>query len=265
MNKLRVNKLLMRTFIPLFFFALIFTSCSKYQYLTVSSDNTARNERNDFVVENDTVKVSYRFFGFNGPILISVSNKTSAGIRVDWSRSFLINGPNPVPLYTPVNNVSGDLVKGGKYNNTVQFTASVSEQTPLEFIPPQAAISRLCKELVPKNYINTDNYKMVRERIRLGNFSQKIRRTNLTKENTPLSFRIYLTLVPESRPDEIMVFDRQFYISELIATKADPDEMYPVKNGNLISLQRSTTTGTLLTIGVALGIITALAAIAGNN
>lgn len=255
----------MRTFILLLSLPLLFASCSKYQYLTVSSDNTNRNQQNDFVVENDTARITYRFFGYNGPMQLTVFNKTSSGLRVDWSRSFLVRGTHPVPFHTPSGSISGELARGGRYDNTSVIQANFIQPSLLEFIPPQTQVTKGGYPVVQQSSFSTDNYTMVREKIKSGKYGNKIKKATLTKENTPLSFRIYVTLVSESSPDKSMVVDREFYISEIVTSNARPHDLYPNdRNGNRISLERSTTTGMILGTVAFLGALGALVAIAGN-
>ena len=49
-----------------------------------------KNERGDFVQENDTVRISYRFWGENAPVTITIYNKLDEPLYVDWGRSALI-------------------------------------------------------------------------------------------------------------------------------------------------------------------------------
>ncbi len=44
----------------------------------------------DFVQENDTVRISYRFWGENAPVTITIYNKLDEPLYVDWGRSALI-------------------------------------------------------------------------------------------------------------------------------------------------------------------------------
>ncbi|HNC30155.1 MAG TPA: hypothetical protein PKX08_09130, partial [Cyclobacteriaceae bacterium] len=68
---------------------IVCTGCSTYQYVTVSSPLKTQNE---FIAENDTVKISYDFSGEQGPVKISIYNKLSTPLYVDWSKSALIIG-----------------------------------------------------------------------------------------------------------------------------------------------------------------------------
>ena len=68
------------------------SSCSSYYYSVLESNDTIgeKNEDKDFVIENDSVFISYCFYGENAPISITVYNKTDEPLFVDWQRSALI-------------------------------------------------------------------------------------------------------------------------------------------------------------------------------
>ncbi len=80
----------MRQFIPLTSIVFLFTGCTTYQYMTVSGKNIRQNERQEFVVENDSIRVKYNFSGEDAPVNVEVTNKLDRPVYVDWSRSALI-------------------------------------------------------------------------------------------------------------------------------------------------------------------------------
>lgn len=65
----------MRNLLYLFVFAALLlglSACSSYYYSMLNSNDPVgeKNERGDFVQENDTVRISYRFWGENAPLLL---------------------------------------------------------------------------------------------------------------------------------------------------------------------------------------------------
>lgn len=77
------------------------TGCSTYQYATLSSPLKKENQHK-FSIENDTVTISYDFSGKEGPINVTVYNKLSIPLYVDWAKSALIVG-NTRKSYTNEN------------------------------------------------------------------------------------------------------------------------------------------------------------------
>jgi len=81
--------------------SILLFSCSEYQYFTISSDQLSRNENNDLVVENDTLKVVYSFNGYHGPVQITIFNKTNDPLEINWRKSALIMKGKAFGYYTP--------------------------------------------------------------------------------------------------------------------------------------------------------------------
>ena len=68
---------------------LLMSSCSAYQYVSVESD-LPRDEKQNFVFENDTVALAYTFTGQGFPIKISIFNKLPQPVYVDLTRSIIV-------------------------------------------------------------------------------------------------------------------------------------------------------------------------------
>ena len=68
------------------------SSCSSYYYSVLESNDAVgeKNDDKDFVIENDSVCISYCFYGEDAPISITVYNKMDEPLFVDWQRSALI-------------------------------------------------------------------------------------------------------------------------------------------------------------------------------
>lgn len=71
---------------------LCMSSCSSYYYSVLESNDAVgeKNDDKDFVIENDSVCISYCFYGEDAPISITVYNKMDEPLFVDWQRSALI-------------------------------------------------------------------------------------------------------------------------------------------------------------------------------
>src|SRR5437879_399347 len=67
---------------------LIFCSCSKFQYVTLQSSIPVQSK--GFVIENDSVKITYSFKGQNCPVQVEVYNKLEKPVYLDWKKSALI-------------------------------------------------------------------------------------------------------------------------------------------------------------------------------
>lgn len=238
----------MRTMLTLSFLLFILSSCSKYQYLTLSSDNTPRDQHNQFIVDNDSFRVEMGFYGFNGPLQVKITNKLAGLLEVDWSRSFLIRNERPVPLFNPTGTINGELQRdrvtsGG---NTL-INASYTQPSAVQRIPTGSSITKESFGVAGGyKLMKLDRGKMKKEKVMILGFKKKTWALNIPKEVTPLSFRVYLTL-SAGQGEPPVVIDRSFYVSRVVSTKGEPQYMPTHLQGNVIVLEGSTAGGAVLT------------------
>ena len=104
-----MKKLIVFTCLLSLLFSL--NACSSYYYSMLSSDKriVGVNEYNDFVQENDSVRIIYNFYGEDAPVRITVFNKLDEPMYIDWQRSSLIIGDKAVSYYKEVMPVQGDV------------------------------------------------------------------------------------------------------------------------------------------------------------
>ena len=254
----------MRTVLLPVFGLFFFSSCTKYQCASISPvDDMQRNEKNEFVLENDTVRIIYSFTDNGGAPLIYIFNKTTTGLHIDWSKSFSIVGEHPISFYSSTIRITGELKKPDYSDNSLQLNATMPVAAALQFIPPQTSITRLGEKLTNGRFFNSREYSFEKEKIRSVGLSKNIRRTKFGRADTPLEFRIYLTFSAEDKSRERpLIIDKSFFVSGLIQTRADIDDLFPKqRNRNMIRMQKSTMTGGILT---GVGVIGLLALLAGS-
>jgi hypothetical protein len=144
----------MRTALLIFFSVIAFSSCNTYRYITIASDNASLNDRNEFVIETDTVSVVYNFHGRNGPVKISVYNKSGHALQVDWKKSALIINDKPVIYYKPDLWIKGSIENAAALATTNTINVRISGEEGLEFLPPRSAMSRTGVLLVDQGVLN---------------------------------------------------------------------------------------------------------------
>ena len=201
---------------------LAFSSCSStyyYSILDTKDDFVDKVDNGDFLFENDSLWIAYCFKGESAPIQITVFNKTDKPIYVDWSRSVFIINDLAVSYAGQNVGFSGSsegvaYPHGGYYNGGFEGNFKISEN--ISFIPPKTMATRKTLNIeVGFENLHKRNYKtQIMASKKEETF--KIQRAHFTEENTPLSFRSYLTIYSE--PDKPMSFEQQFYISDLIKT-----------------------------------------------
>jgi len=198
----------MRTVLLLTFIGILLSSCSKYQYYTLAS-NTASKKNQQFVFENDTCKISYSLIGLNGPVSISVYNKTNKPLEVDRKKSALIVGDSSSSFFEPQMLFNGE-VERNRYAIYQDINGTLTQPETIDFIPPQSAVTRQSSR-----YIRTKFIKAAGEGQERKEDQQKLRVYQFRRENSPVAFRIYLTLLSDNTRFNI---EQSFYATEIIET-----------------------------------------------
>ncbi|WP_080904648.1 hypothetical protein [Parabacteroides sp. Marseille-P3160] len=260
----------------LLFFA---TSCSTYYYSridAVSQYQDIKNEQGDFVFENDTAQVTYRFDGENAPVRISVYNKTNAPLYVDWKRSALIVDEKATSYWAENIHMDGRL-SADIINKNVSGTFGGEVVLPknLTFVPPYSKI-----EQSPLNLANFTFYKIPNEEYQKMALQTSVgeivtvRSIEYAPSTTPFYFSSYLTIYTEGdRPGQLgdpIVFDQDFYISRLIKAGSISPARYPDtwgKRGDTFYVKKSSQFGTItgMVLLGGLGVIGIVVGSSGNN
>lgn len=219
-------------------------ACTSYYYSTLSSGDPGalKNQDGDFVTENDSVRISYSFYGENAPVSITIYNKTDAPVFVDWQRSALIIDDVATSYYqetAPVQGRTDASTYGGTYSWSKRseqtwsstggtFSGEVALPKGVTFIPPRSKI-----EATPLHLANFDFDKIPKEeytRIPVAKQNAeiaKVRVRKFTEEESPLRFRSYLTLYTSAKggnDKKYTPYEQSFYLSELVkAGSMGPD------------------------------------------
>lgn len=225
---------------------LLLPGCSSYYYSLLSSNDgkSSLSEDRDFVFENDTVRISYCFYGENAPLAITIFNKLNEPLFVDWTRSALVIDDVATSYYSDTAPIQGNTqssAEGYSYQWNKRFEISSSDSQGafsgeitwpqgVTFIPPKSKIGKaplhltnLCFDQIPK------------EAYRKGKFTKldgsivTIHTKDFTEEDSPLRLRSYLTLythTPEGKIGKTLPFEQSFYMCQLIKTGNVPPQNF---------------------------------------
>jgi hypothetical protein len=219
----------------------ILSSCT-YQYVTLSSEQLSTNEKNDFVMENDTLKVTYRFNGDNSPVKITIYNKTNEPLEVNWRKSALILNGEALGYYSPNLFVKGSIEQdtANRFYGGRSFLADVSADIhvnePSQFIPPQSSISKIPLSL-PVHFVELPVDQLRKASLNSSNsYTIKYKKIEYSPEKSPISFRSYLNFNYGGDPVRAFSLDHHFYVSEIWQSAADPMNFPPqvLDRGDLI-------------------------------
>ncbi|OQP51759.1 hypothetical protein A4H97_26475 [Niastella yeongjuensis] len=221
--------------LPLTVISLVFcVSCTTtFQYATLSSPDVVKNDRHEFVVENDSLKLTYNFSGHEGPIHVSIQNKMGVPVYVDWQRSAIIVDDKPRPYMSAAMKIEGN-VEGNSYRygaNNGQLQATAVLPSTIDFIPPRAIINKNPMRLsgfygrIPDSAFHKLKY-TVSEGVTV-----KAKKATFTEATSPLRFRSYITYMVGETGTKPLAFESSFFVSEIMNTGSGPIEM-SVNNGN---------------------------------
>jgi hypothetical protein len=239
---------------------LSLASCSRYQYATIESTSINKNDKQEFVVENDTLRLIYNFNGVNAPINISVQNKLNVPISIDWQRSALIVNDTAISYVPGTVDIDGGL-HGYSYAVNLHATAHLPEQSA--FLPPHTLINKMPMGVTNRIITNVPDsaFHKVRFYAAEGMMVQ-VKYAKFTETSAPLRFRSYLTVLIGEQPAKPVVYEHSFYISELINSGQPPENIWVanVYRGNQYYVRESTGFGEGST---GFGVIAGTAIIAG--
>ena len=218
---LNANSELMRAFLPFGLLTVVISSCSHYQYVTISALDAGRNANQEFVEENDSVRIQYSFYGPDAPINLLVENKTDVPIYIDWSRSALIINDKAISYVANVALIEDVFNNGFASSGSVYAMATLPEN--LSFIPPRSYINKSPMSVTNQLMVVPDSVFRT-ERMTLYDGSiVKVKHAFFTEESSPLRFKSYLTMTFGDQNNKTVAYQCSFFISEVYDSATDPE------------------------------------------
>lgn len=222
----------MPKYLPIAVIPILFcVSCTTFQYVTVSSSGIAKNNRNEFVVENDSLQLVYNFSGFRGPVKISIYNKLNVPVYIDWQRSAIIENDRTVPYVPGEVNIEGSF-QGSSYNSkysgygvsggNLQATAFLP--STVDFIPPRASINKttICITNGYNELLPDADFPKLKYRVANGS-TVNVKKSSFTEATSPLRFRSFITYSVGESGTRLFTFEHSFFASEVMSSFNSPE------------------------------------------
>jgi hypothetical protein len=247
--------------LPILLLPAILSSCSRYQYSTISS-NLKQNQRQEFYTENDSFKVVYNFNGYDGPVQISVHNKVNKPLFVDWKKSAVIIDGRSNSFWRDQATISGETqhyqVQWTEWlasaNGSVSATMSRPDQ--FSFVPPQSYTQ------VSMINLKREIFKFKRpKRPTAVNLYTETGTVNMLAyyfddDNSPLRYKTYLTLSYQPDLTQPIELQHDFWVSEVMNTHSAPRAVAPKSsNGDTFYMKKITGFGTFMGIVTFTGLV----------
>lgn len=196
-------------------FFILFTSCSTtYYYSTMNTDNpyTRKTENGRFSIDGDSLDIYYSFNGENCPIIITIKNKSSQTLYVDWRKSGTVIDSLDIP-YLPEYGTD----KGIEFNNDNPFRINV-DIDGISAVLPQDSISMQWVELAGLNFskINKKEFKYSWSEIYKTNKKENYPAIFYTTDDSPIYLNTYLTVyLSKEKYNSPLLYESSFYMSKL--------------------------------------------------
>jgi len=266
--------------------SVLLASCSKYQVNMLSSTNAVKDEQTGvFNVENDSLKISYSFYGENAPVGIQVYNKSNKPIYIDWQSSALVIGDKTVSYASKNIPINGDISGstdtysyGNRRNNSVfpqqssyssgNINAVAKLPENVTFIPPHARSNHVPVNIasglidIPDSLMHKQQSGLIEQ---YSTMPVNVKVASFTKETSPLKFKSYLTIYTlEGNQTKPVLYEQEFFVSKLINSNNNPRNLadYQVQRGDYFISSKKTGYAKFMT-GVAVVAVVGGIAVAG--
>lgn len=215
---------------------LLASSCSTYQYGTVSSSDMSMNGKQEFVYENDSIRLIYNFNGRNAPINITIQNKLPVPVYIDWQKSALIINDQAISYVPTEMKIEGG-VHSSSYNSgnrgsgtdvrsaTINATASLPPS--IDFVPPQSYFTRNPMGLTDRFIENVPESAFQRLKYNVAEgYTMPVKAAVFTEGSSPIRFKSYLTLMVGETAARPVSFEHSFFISQLMSSGKAPSTIW---------------------------------------
>ncbi len=243
------------------------SGCSVYQHVNLES-NMQQNDKLEYLIENDSTTIVYSFYGQNGPIHIALSNKSDKPLYVDWRKSALITNGQSVSLWKDEAKINASsteykvLPENEIISSTSSIDGSVVRKDKVSFIPPHSSISVNSYALQTKFFTNPAQ-KSVRTVFYTTEGQASAKKYSFSREDSPLNFRIFLSISEDESFKHPVQFDNFFWVSDYFQTSVSPKSLSIIP-GNQFYIRKVTGAGHTLLAASLVGILVVGAAAGGD-
>lgn len=212
----------MRHFILPTIILLFLSACNPWQYLTVNSSQLTRNDYNQLVFENDTLRLTYDMAGRDGEVTLHIFNKTNQPISVNWLKSAFIRNQQSTSLYYMYGTFRG---RTFYYRYRDNFITSFALPDRVGFIPPGTGIDKDLPNLASTGPLQIDFPDSLPEKKlvdTVGVNTLKFKHIQYDEANTPIRFKCYLTF-SIGTDNKVFTETNPFYVGDVYLTDNQPD------------------------------------------
>jgi hypothetical protein len=226
-------------------FLCFFSACNPWQFMTVNSPQLTRNDYNQFVFENDTLRLIYDMAGDGGQVTLRILNKTSQPLTINWEKSAFIRNQQSISLIDKDVIIHGRTVRYSRYTSV--FIGSFPQPGNLGLIPPGSEISNDLPTLAktgPLQVYVPDSLPQKKLAETNGVNSVKFRQLHYDEAGSPIRFKAYLTFSIGHDNKEFSLTNN-FYVSDVYQADGGPENfsLYHGHGDQIFIRQKTYNTG----------------------
>jgi hypothetical protein len=205
----------------------------------VHLDSNLPVKNKSYYFQKDSLKVFFFFWEEKGRLFFTINNDSQNDLYIDWKRSsYIQNGisysfwENKSEFYgeTTTLDYLFDLNGDGEgipwSSSSTKITEYRNDQ--ITHLPPRTKIF-----FQDYSLMNFPKFSFDSEFAEIPDFADSTKKIEAAilkynKNNTPLNFRVYLTMSFDEKFDEKIILDEEFFVDKLIefeVAKADPDSL----------------------------------------
>lgn len=213
------------TLILLTLAAMLLSSCSTYQYVSLAP----ADETPDPVARptlKDSLEISYVFEGDGGQIQIEIHNRSEQPVLLDKTKSALVKDNETIPFFTNISTISSVSRSRESYvDNRVHYTSTEGEiqsDASLLFIPPDSKVQITGPVLVNSSFKFDKTKEVNTVNVRTENGYYKAKSVAFSEEETPATYRIFLTIAPIGKKVDPIFINQKFRVENITNTSLTP-------------------------------------------
>jgi hypothetical protein len=225
--------------------------CKSYVQVLNTKSTNVKVENDLYVFENDSLKITYSFWNEKGILSFAIYNKLDKPLYIDWKKSSYIDNSVKLNYWVEEEKIKTTDAYGSYYYDgpilmpgfAVASTVGISSSSRVKveritFIPPKSNYYRSQFYIFPNLALELSTqapYKVV-SRNDKPKKKTKIYEEYYSIDNTPLTFRNFLTFsISEDFKNEFYI-DNGFYISGVM--EMDERNFQYIEKGSLVMVSK---------------------------
>lgn len=209
----------------------IIAGCTKHQFISLQTSALPEDRYGAFFHENDSLKITYKFWGHGGSVQVEILNKLEKPVFIDWSNSAIISNGRSLSMWKNQSRLNADadgfqIRWSEAFSSTSsQISGVISGDSKVSMAPPQSVV------VAPQFSLRHSFFSLPdpspANKVKQTSEGQPIRGLQYTydRSTTPFTFRIYLA-VKFSESSDPVYYDTEFWVQEILQTQLKPEEYY---------------------------------------